>query len=376
LGGGSSTPAAATADTKTKEQETDEFEAEPADNETATTSDDRTVQEDIGIATENVKQVASKLGSYLYGFASVATNTASKLKDTAAEQFDKGILADFNRENEKFKQENETRRIGDGVPPWVGYHEEAAMKRQILALSTDERNFLRSPPSGVDFVFDVEQKMPVAMATLAQDENLEKMRFQLVPKKVTEEKFWRNYFYRVSLVKQSTQLSSMADNEMKLSHSSTESLNKTSDSMETAATTTTTADTQQEGNSSGGDEILDTDDIVEDDDEQLVGSPSAAHEFVSDSFQGNEGLSEEERIQMMGEASEDTVDETAAVDDDNNTAVTSEVVGIERSESDDWDLEKELQEEIESFELVNENTEESEHWEKEIEDLIELEDDE
>ena len=39
---------------------------------------------DVGIATENVKQVASKLGSYLYGFASVATNTASKLKDTAA----------------------------------------------------------------------------------------------------------------------------------------------------------------------------------------------------------------------------------------------------------------------------------------------------
>ena len=39
---------------------------------------------DVGIATENVKQVASKLGSYLYGFASAATSTASKLKDTAA----------------------------------------------------------------------------------------------------------------------------------------------------------------------------------------------------------------------------------------------------------------------------------------------------
>ena len=29
--------------------------------------------------------------------------------------------------------------------------------------------------------------------------------------RVKEERFWRNYFYRVSLIKQSTQLSSLAD---------------------------------------------------------------------------------------------------------------------------------------------------------------------
>merc|ERR1711890_112253 len=98
---------------------------------------------DSGILpTKNVKQVASQLGSYLYGFANVATNTASKLKESAVVHLDKTILGDFNRENEKFLQEKETRRIGDGVPPWVGYHEESVMKRQILALSTDERNFL------------------------------------------------------------------------------------------------------------------------------------------------------------------------------------------------------------------------------------------
>ena len=255
---------------------------------------------------------------------------------------DKGILADFQRENDKFKQENETRRIGDGVPPWVGYHEEAAMKRQILALSTDERNFLRSPPSGVEFVFDVEQKMPVAMATLKEDENLEKMRFQLVPKKVKEEAFWRNYFYRVSLVKQSTQLSSMADNDMKLNSSSTESLNKTP-----AAETTVHVDqeVQEEG------------ELTED---QLVGSPSAAaSEFVSEEFQGEEGLSEEERLQMMGAAAEEGPQGSSTVEGD----VT-----------EDWgELDKELAEEIESFELVNEGSEDNEHWEKEIADLIDME---
>lgn len=46
----------------------------------------------------------------------------------------------------------------------------------------DKKNFVRSPPSGADFQFDYEVSYPVAMATLAEDPNLEKMRFELVPK--------------------------------------------------------------------------------------------------------------------------------------------------------------------------------------------------
>merc|ERR1712079_970800 len=34
----------------------------------------------------------------------------------------------------------------------------------------------------------------------------EKMRYELVPKQVKEEEFWRNYFYRVNLIKQSFDL--------------------------------------------------------------------------------------------------------------------------------------------------------------------------
>ena len=39
------------------------------------------------------------------------------------------------------------------------------------------------------------------------------MRFKLVPKKIKEEDFWRNYFYRVSLIKQSVALHSMSNEE-------------------------------------------------------------------------------------------------------------------------------------------------------------------
>ena len=46
----------------------------------------------------------------------------------------------------------------------------------------ERRNFVRSPPTGVSFEFELEQFLPVAQATLAADPNLEKMRFELVPK--------------------------------------------------------------------------------------------------------------------------------------------------------------------------------------------------
>ena len=75
----------------------------------------------------------------------------------------------------------------------------------------DKRNFLRDPPPGSrNFDFNYEAMYPVAMATLQEDDRLREMRFQLVPKQVTEEHFWRNYFYRVSLIRQSSELSAMA----------------------------------------------------------------------------------------------------------------------------------------------------------------------
>ena len=47
----------------------------------------------------------------------------------------------------------------------------------------DTRNFLRSPPSGVNFQFEMDHHFPVAVATLKEDPNLRQMRFNLVPTK-------------------------------------------------------------------------------------------------------------------------------------------------------------------------------------------------
>ncbi|XP_047127415.1 synapse-associated protein 1 isoform X1 [Hydra vulgaris] len=279
-----------------------------------------------------IKDVASNFGSYLYTFADAAAKTAVKLKETVDSKLEETIVGDFVRENEKFIQQNEDRRIGDAVAPWCGYHEEELLKRQIMALSSDERNFLRDPPSGVEYSFEINHMMPTAMATLKEDKELELMRFKLVPKRIKEEKFWRNYFYRVSLIKQSTQLSTLADLELKKSPRSS-----SSESLQNKVLPVKCVDQEQEHDHAEYDS---------------ANSP-VNHEFLSDIYDGHDGqcLSEEEKSQMLGDIKEDV-------------------------KTDDWDVEKELQEELESFELVNEkgdlNDEDNQQWEKEIEDMLQI----
>lgn len=48
---------------------------------------------------------------------------------------------------------------------------------------------------------------------MTEDSQLEKMRFDLVPKIITEEQFWRNYFYRVSLICQASDLGTLGAQE-------------------------------------------------------------------------------------------------------------------------------------------------------------------
>lgn len=71
-------------------------------------------------------------------------------------------------------------------------------------IAQDRRNFVRAPPAGVEFEFNYDVSYPIAVAIMSEDAALEKMRFDLVPKIITEENFWRNYFYRVSLICQAS----------------------------------------------------------------------------------------------------------------------------------------------------------------------------
>lgn len=68
-------------------------------------------------------------------------------------------------------------------PPWSNAGEQTTnMKKQVLSLSLDSRNFVRAPPAGSSFVFDMTMYERQAAAVIEEDPNLKKMRFQLVPK--------------------------------------------------------------------------------------------------------------------------------------------------------------------------------------------------
>ncbi|XP_049885678.1 synapse-associated protein of 47 kDa isoform X2 [Pectinophora gossypiella] len=154
---------------------------------------------------------AKSLGNFLYSAVNKAgakvSEASAKIKKTVEEN---SILGEFNREQDAFIKGQEKGGGAAAVAPWIGAPNEAALKEECLSLSTDRRNFVRAPPAGVEFDFDYDKMYPVAVAIMGEDPNLEKMRFELVPKVITEENFWRNYFYRLSLICQANEADAAA----------------------------------------------------------------------------------------------------------------------------------------------------------------------
>jgi len=90
-------------------------------------------------------------------------------------------MQDFTKEQQEFiKDHGGKTNIGDC--PWIGCDDEEKVREEVLSLSEDKRNFVRSPPAGVEFAFDMESVFPVALALLKEDPRLNQMRFDIVPK--------------------------------------------------------------------------------------------------------------------------------------------------------------------------------------------------
>lgn len=152
--------------------------------------------------------------------------TTDKIKKSIE---DKNFFSYFS----EFQSEPKTSTL----PPWAGNPNEKSLKAECLNLSSDRRNFTRKPPIGVEFDFNYDTSYKTAMAIMEEDPNLVKMRFQLVPKVINEETFWKNYFYRISLIFQANELENMIQKE---DHSLGTSEKFLSDSFQTDASDLTT----------------------------------------------------------------------------------------------------------------------------------------
>ena len=94
------------------------------------------------------------------------------------------------------------------IAPWQTLAEqysilEDELKVRILRISTSEANFSartaaegRRRPGNI-----LPGCLPMANAALAEDEPLRDLRFKLVPARMSEEEFWRCYFWHVANVK-------------------------------------------------------------------------------------------------------------------------------------------------------------------------------
>ncbi|KAM9577964.1 synapse-associated protein 1 [Trichechus inunguis] len=297
---------------------------------------------------------AKGLGNYLFNFATEATKkitesaakTAQTIKKSVEEGkiddlIDKTIIGDFQKEQKKFVQEQHTKKSEAAVPPWVDSNDEETIQQQILALSADKRNFLRDPPAGVQFSFDFDQLYPVALVMLQEDELLSRMRFALVPKLVKEEVFWRNYFYRVSLIKQSAQLTALAAQQQAAGKGG--SNGREGDLPLTEAVRPKTPPV-----------VIKSQLKTQEDEEEISTSPGVS-EFVSDAFDACNLNQEDLRKEMEQLVLDKKEEETTVLEDD----------------SADW--EKELQQELQEYEVVTESEKRDENWDKEIEKMLQEE---
>ncbi|XP_031834808.1 synapse-associated protein 47kD isoform X3 [Nomia melanderi] len=245
-------------------------------------TEDKNGQQPFGAVSTKALEGAKSLGGFLYSAVNKAGKTVVeagvKIKKTVEEN---RLVAELNKEQEALIASKHTEK-GEAVAPWVGAPNEDVLREECLSLSTDKSNFLRPPPVGVDFAWDFDAVQAMAQATLALDPNLESMRFQLVPKEISEENFWRNYFYRVSVLRQSHELNAMAQSENSGSLggalSQPEAVSVVLRTVQTTTGQETSGTTTTGGNSA------------------LVDSPG--HEFVSDSMRVTDTDLEEVREGM------------------------------------------------------------------------------
>jgi len=141
----------------------------------------------------NVKSFFSSIGSKLKTFVAEEQQTISQ------------FLADNPSATTDTKPSDKQETVL--LPPWLDIPTDDPrvfneVKTQILNLTQSKRNFLNAPPDDVVFTFNFDTWLPLAQVCLQTDPMLSKVRFYLVPKYIREPQFWRNYFFRVHLIKE------------------------------------------------------------------------------------------------------------------------------------------------------------------------------
>lgn len=151
-------------------------------------------------AIESFKKFRSYISTVVYNTNNSIAKTAQNLKSVVSKNNFLSNLTITKNPRKIANSEDEVKA------PWIGTVDEEEAKKLILSLSENRKLFLRKPPESV-FDFNLDEYLPIAKLLLKEDPGLQKIRFELVPKLIKEDSFWRNYFYRIHLIKQSFKIS-------------------------------------------------------------------------------------------------------------------------------------------------------------------------
>lgn len=91
------------------------------------------------------------------------------------------VFDNLNKQQEQFKESLNAQKEGDVPLPWEGLPNEVDVKQRFLDLSKNSNIFLEDAPVEIDAIKT--EFGPLAKKLLQEDKNLEKLRYELVPKK-------------------------------------------------------------------------------------------------------------------------------------------------------------------------------------------------
>ncbi|KAI6182471.1 BSD domain-containing protein [Aphelenchoides bicaudatus] len=143
----------------------------------------------------NTSAIAGKVFNYAKTSMTTVQEKSNKLKNLVSQS---AVFDNLNKQQEQFKESLNAEKEEDISLPWEGLPSEESVKQRFLDLSKNSNVFLEDAPVEVEQIKT--EFGPLAKKLLELDENLRTRRYELVPKKLSEEKFWHNYLYRVSLL--------------------------------------------------------------------------------------------------------------------------------------------------------------------------------
>jgi len=151
-------------------------------------------------APPDINEVKKEMGSMWSWVASASTSIAEKASKLAEQaEVNARELAQSNHLSTFLNSKMES----GGVLPWnepASKSFSGSIKDRCLELSKDDKSFLIPPPDAVSFEFRLEEKRGVIDALTEADPNLKAQIACLVPAEIDADQFWKNYFYRVSLI--------------------------------------------------------------------------------------------------------------------------------------------------------------------------------